>query len=134
MRKIDRKATWPRQGQAINGPTTGAEVVADPFEAERLAAAGLHSPTRRRGRLAGQTGHPIRGGRRPGGQHARPAAGEADQRLGQRADGITDDRDRLAAFESVGQPAGKTLHDVLARLGDPLDDADDRRARPECLR
>src|SRR5206468_899955 len=67
-------------------------------------------------------------------EDARPCRREADRRLCERGKRVADDRDGLVAAEAVREPSGPTLHDVLRRLGDPFDDADDRSWRAEFLR
>jgi hypothetical protein len=112
----------------------GAEVVADPLEAEGLPAVSLvggrcderiaWSGTRARSQSI----------ERPRRESTRPGRGEPDERLRDGGDEIPCERDRLPTLEPIGEPSGESLREVLYRLSDSLDEAHDADARPQRLR
>ena len=111
----------------------GAEVVAETFKAERLAAVGI-GDRRRDERIARRRAdprtHPIGESR---GEERLPGGGESHERLGNRRQQVAHQRNRLAALQLVRQRAGESLDDVLRGLREAVHQADDAAAGLEHL-
>src|SRR5262249_34551259 len=56
------------------------------------------------------------------------------QRFGDGGEKVTEQRNRLSALQLVRQRPGKSLHDILQRLGETVDQADDAAGRMQGLR
>ena len=112
----------------------GAEVVADPLEAERLPrCASSADAATSASRGAARIPVPSRSSdARP--EHAGPAGREPDERLRDGGDEIADERDRLPPRSLSENHPENPCDDVLYRLSDSLDEAHDARARPQRLR
>jgi len=122
------------QRRSEQRPDDGAEVVAESLKSEGGAATRLLDRARDE-RIARRRADPGAGAiHEPSDEDLRPDGGKADERFGERRQRVAHERDGLIAAQPVRRPPGRALHDVLRRLGDAFDNADDARRTPELPR